>query len=294
MDLAKLKEIIEENGWYIEGDLGNGSGDIDLSQYSPKGENFSFTIQNSSNVDDIIKEIYEYEDEYDPNEHMAMFVDSAGRNGTPDLIELAQDAVDIGKMIENLADAIRDVQTKPIGEIIKQYQDNNTETKEENKLQEDEENADDNETDNSEENELEQLDDEENEALDNIIEEYTDKNPLYKRVIEEIIDDSEDYDGTKLEKIKGRLGDISNGLVNGVVSSLIYYSDTKAFYEEYEDDIYDFIDYLVDNGLEPIEAIKKNRSETEILMHTDTVINDIVWMVYAEIAWQFSEDLENL
>ena len=337
MDLARLKEIIEEEGWTIEEvSFGGDNKGLELFKYSPAGEDFSFVVNSTDDPKEIIKNIFEYEDEYDPNEHMSMWVESAGTNGTPDLMTLAEDAKDIGKMIEELADAIRAEQNKPISELI-----NNDSVVEESKSDKqcecpqcgkifskddlvvvDEEDLDIEEDRNKQyfecpecgyrdikksfkivetkiqeaenDEQDENNDEEENEALEDLIQEWKDKDPLHEWVIDDILDDSENYDGTKLERIKLRLDDISHGLVTGVVSSLIYYSDTVAFYNKFEDDIYDYIDYLVDNGLEPLEAIKNTETETEILIHTDSVINRIVWMVYEEIAYEFGNDLESL
>ena len=279
MDLERLKEIIEENGWTIEEvSFGGNDKGLELFKYSPAGEDFSFVVNSADDPNEIIKNIFEYEDEYDPNEHMSLWVENAGQNGTPDLMTLAEDAKDIGKMIEELADAIRAEQNKPISELVDN--ENKVEEIKETKLQEDDEDTD---------KELEKIDE-----LDELIEEWEDKNPLYERVISEIVDDSENYDGTKLERIKLRLDDISHGLVNGIVSSLIYYSDTVAFFDKYYDDIYDYIDYLSDAGLEPLEAIKNSETETEILMGTDSVKNRIAWMVYEEIAYEFGNAIEEL
>lgn len=129
--------------------------------------------------------------------------------------------------------------------------------------------------------------DETDSALNEMLTEMVDTNALYKRVVEEIIEDAEDYGKDTLrERIQARTQDIlSGGLVSGIVSSLIYYSDTTEFYNTYEDEIYDFIEYLADNGLEPIEAIKRQCSEAEILTQTDNVKNWVVWLVYEEIAY---------
>ena len=111
----------------------------------------------------------------------------------------------------------------------------------------------------------------------------------------EIVADSESYNGaTLLEKINGRLRDLSNGLVTGVVSSLIYYTDTVKFFEDYYDDIWDVVETLVDDGLDPIDALKQNCSESEIIMGSDSVKNWVVWMVYEEIAFQFENALSEL
>jgi hypothetical protein len=135
----------------------------------------------------------------------------------------------------------------------------------------------------------------EEDELNIIIEEWKDESPLYERVISEIVDDSEGYTGdTKLDRILGRIGDISHGLQTGVVGSLIYYSDTVAFFNEYEDDIYDVIDNLCDNGLEPLEALKNNISEVDIIMGSDITKNWVVWTVYEEIAYKLGEELDSL
>ena len=59
------------------------------------------------------------------------------------------------------------------------------------------------------------------------------KNRLYKRVINEIIADSENYSGNNMqERIQARLQDISHGLSSGIVGSMIYFvvPDSGALY----------------------------------------------------------------
>lgn len=60
---------------------------------------------------------------------------------------------------------------------------------------------------------------------------------LHKAVIEDILEDSQDYIGDDIECIRARCEDVSHGCQTGVVGSLIYYSDTTAFYEKYVDEI---------------------------------------------------------
>jgi hypothetical protein len=137
--------------------------------------------------------------------------------------------------------------------------------------------------------------DNESSKLDAIIKEFEDVSPLYKRVVSEIVEDSEDYEGTKLEKIQKRLGDVTyGGLGNGNVTSLIYYKDTLAFYNEYEDDIFDFVEDLCSGGLEPLESLKATCGEAEVIMQSDRVKNQIVWMVYEEIAYRLESELEGI
>lgn len=146
----------------------------------------------------------------------------------------------------------------------------------------------------AEEDEVEE--EEETDELEDLIQEYKDKSPMHEAIIEEIVDDAENYDGeTKLDRIIARVDDIFNGPINdGGVSSLIYYSDTNDFYKSYEYDIEDMIVYMQDAGLEPLETLKMNCDDGEIIMQTDSSKYWIVCMVYSEVAYQFQNDLEKL
>jgi hypothetical protein len=64
------------------------------------------------------------------------------------------------------------------------------------------------------------------------------KNRLYKRVINEIVADSENYSGNNLqERLQARLRDVGHGLSSGIVGSMIYYSDTLKFFNLYRKEI---------------------------------------------------------
>jgi uncharacterized protein YukJ len=64
------------------------------------------------------------------------------------------------------------------------------------------------------------------------------KNRLFKRVINEIVSDSDNYSGNNLqERLKARLKDVGYGLSSGTVGSMIYYSDTVKFFNLYRKDI---------------------------------------------------------
>ena len=150
--------------------------------------------------------------------------------------------------------------------------------------------------DEEDEEEPEESYDDTDSAFNELVQELVETNDLYKRVVEEIIEDADGYSGATLrERVLGRLQDILNGgLSNGSVSSLIYYSDTCAFFDDYEDEIYDFIEYMVDNSVEPLDVIKAHCSTAEILTQTDTVKNWVVWMVYEEIAYIFDAKIYDI
>ena len=270
MSIDELKQIIEDNGFaiYEDGD------ELELSQYTPEGEDWNETFEFKGDPNVFIQDLIRRINNFDIDDEVEPYVAMRGKQGVPSSISAL------------LADAQWKLDT--LTELQTALQNHNTKT-EESKLQEAED--DEKETTDSE---IEQIEDEETENLDNLIQEWEEKSPLHERVISEIVEDSENYEGTKLDRIKSRLGDVSHGLATGVVGSLIYYSDTTKFFDEYYDDIWDVIEELADYGLEPMEAIKRNCSETEILMGSDNVKNWVVWMVYEEIAYQFYNDIESL
>lgn len=151
----------------------------------------------------------------------------------------------------------------------------------------------------NEEKYLEDVDaevDEDNESddLSNLIQEFKDKNGMYEFVVDDLIDDCEDYEGDTLsEKLWKRCEDVlTHGCVSGMVGSLIYYTDTTAFFDKYVDEIYDLIeDYGPDEFLEMISA---NVSATEILVNADTAKNWITWRAYEEVVYQFQNRLEEI
>lgn len=63
------------------------------------------------------------------------------------------------------------------------------------------------------------------------------------------------------EYLKSYMEDVlCYGCINGVVSELIYYNDTKSFLIKHMDEILDLLDaYLQQNGVSPIEIIDTNR-----------------------------------
>ena len=146
------------------------------------------------------------------------------------------------------------------------------------------------------EEDLEDNEEDEPNELEDLIQSYKDKSPMHEAIIDEFLDDIDEYDGeTKLEKVIGKMQDITGGAINdGTIKGLIAFSDTDEFYRTYEYDIEDVIEYMQDAGLEPLETLKMNCDDTEIIMQTSSAKYWIVCMIYSEIAYQFQNDLENL
>lgn len=98
MKTKRFREIAEGLGWSVTID-GN---DVELSQHSPAGQDFSFSIRKDRNY---IEQVYESYDGYDPSEETMLWVDSSGhgKNGAPyDLLDVLLDMKAIEKMLETL------------------------------------------------------------------------------------------------------------------------------------------------------------------------------------------------
>lgn len=142
----------------------------------------------------------------------------------------------------------------------------------------------------------ETADEGESDELDEIIEEHKSKSPMHEAIINEILDDIDNYDGeTKLDKLKAKLDDVFTGPINdGGINSLIYYSDTCNFYNTYETDIEDIIFDMQDGGLEPLETLRASCDDAEIIMQEDNVKNKIVEMIYSEVLYQLELAIEEI
>lgn len=102
---ARLRVKADELGWSIYFD---DNGGWEFGKYSPAGEDFSFYVRG----EDIVKEVYEYYEDFDPDEHAKMWVEAQGRvAGVPSSIRtLIDDAEAIDEMLKELADALVDVE----------------------------------------------------------------------------------------------------------------------------------------------------------------------------------------
>ena len=94
----KLFAYIETLGWNVYRD---GDGYVELSQYSPAGEDFSFT----GSENNLIEDVKDYAESFDSEAHAAMWYDAGQRgvHGVPSLHELVEDADAIQEMLNDLA-----------------------------------------------------------------------------------------------------------------------------------------------------------------------------------------------
>lgn len=109
----KQREICEGLEWTIHEDS---DGTVELEKYSPAGEDFIFTVE----VEDFAREVWKYAEDFDVDEHIMLFAESTGKNGVPSIRQLCDDAEEIKKMLDELADALTEDDRSTIGEIIKE------------------------------------------------------------------------------------------------------------------------------------------------------------------------------
>lgn len=81
---------------------------VEISQQSPAGEDFSFTVDEK----DFVENVKQYAADFNPDEHIAMWIEAKGfgTSGVPSARELVHDAEAIDEMLQNLAIALCEVQ----------------------------------------------------------------------------------------------------------------------------------------------------------------------------------------
>lgn len=99
----RLKHICENLGWKIY----EYKTDVELENYSPAGEDFSFCVDKK----DLVKNITEYADDFDADEHAEMWVKNMHTvRGVPQSIRtLINDADAIKEMLMELSDNLNKI-----------------------------------------------------------------------------------------------------------------------------------------------------------------------------------------
>lgn len=105
----KIIEAAEKLDWTVRE---YEDGTAEFSQYSPAGEDFSFTV----NTENAAQEIYEYYDNFDVDDHIEMWVEAKqnGVAGVPSIRRLVEDAEAISEMLKTLAGAVMSDDRKTI------------------------------------------------------------------------------------------------------------------------------------------------------------------------------------
>ena len=91
-------DILEKREWSVCDYTDDGR--VELEWYSPAGEDFIVCVK----VENFPDEILDYSDDFDPDEHIEMWVEARanGRQDVPGARRLAKDAEDIQKELDAL------------------------------------------------------------------------------------------------------------------------------------------------------------------------------------------------
>ena len=105
-EIRKLCDIAEELGWGIYED----DDSIEFSFRPISSEDFSFTVNNIECIGDAAREIYDYWQDFDPDEHTAMWVEAKqnGVRGVPSIRQILEGADEIDAKLKELSERISD------------------------------------------------------------------------------------------------------------------------------------------------------------------------------------------
>ena len=105
--MKKMYSVIENIGWSVtEIKTDNKKTGLELSKFSPAGEDYNFYIEFDGTKENLNEEINEYYENFDVDEHVEMWIEAKknGVSGVPNSIrQLLEDAEAIEEMIEKLS-----------------------------------------------------------------------------------------------------------------------------------------------------------------------------------------------
>lgn len=131
-----------------------------------------------------------------------------------------------------------------------------------------------------------------NKEVKSILSKMKNIDKLHEHVVNDILEDSQNYNGDNLyTRIMARLEDISHGCSTGIVGSLIYYSDTCAFFKKYKKEIANLIkEYQDETGcyISDLEWFDKE----DIFYEETNNQNYLAWFAYETIAYNLQSRLE--
>lgn len=99
----KETDVLDRLDWNVIGYTDDGR--VELTKYSPAGEDFGICVD----VEDFPTKIRKEANEFDVDEHVELWIDGRGTRGVPNSVrELLEDAEAIKEMLFELADALED------------------------------------------------------------------------------------------------------------------------------------------------------------------------------------------
>ena len=101
-------DILEKREWSVCDYTDDGR--VELEWYSPAGEDFIVCVR----VENFPDEILDYSDSFDPDEHIAMWIEAKqnGTKGVPGARQIVHDAEEIEKELDELAFELQEAERK--------------------------------------------------------------------------------------------------------------------------------------------------------------------------------------
>lgn len=122
-ELQRMLDKAEELDWsyevYAESDRDETRTYAEMEKYSPAGEDFLMNIffEPDNQAETFLKNLWEYADDFDVDEHVEMWLPSRGKGGCPSTArELVEDAEAIVEMIKELYGAMDHVLNPELSE----------------------------------------------------------------------------------------------------------------------------------------------------------------------------------
>lgn len=103
----EYEELLNDNHISVHEYQNGEEKEFELEFHSSAGEDFSFTVSK----EDFVNDVFRYSEEFDPEEHVEMWVEAKQNNSTtgiPDVFTLVEDAKWIQSFLKEIAEKIRD------------------------------------------------------------------------------------------------------------------------------------------------------------------------------------------
>ncbi len=84
-----------------------------------------------------------------------------------------------------------------------------------------------------------------------------------------------------------------HGCQSGMIGSLVYYDDTRKFFDRNVDEINEYLSELTDTtGFNLYDLLVEKGDKYDPLVRNDINKNLVVWLVFEEIAYRFYNEIE--
>lgn len=107
----KIRKILEKNEFAVyESPRADGLYDIELTVFTPLGEDYTVSLIYTGTALSFVEEFKEYSDNFDPEDHAAMWIEHRGERGIPNSIQaLLNDALWIKSFLDRVSQELQNI-----------------------------------------------------------------------------------------------------------------------------------------------------------------------------------------